>query len=62
MSLIGPLLQIAAMGVGSRFWGTPDIHSDQSPFSRFQTLTWGPQPPYFAARKKCARPLTRIGK
>jgi hypothetical protein len=28
---IGPSLQIAAIGVGSRFGGTADVHSDQSP-------------------------------
>jgi hypothetical protein len=40
MSPSGPSLQIAAIGVGSRFWGIADVHSGQSPFSRFQALTW----------------------
>jgi hypothetical protein len=28
----------------SLWGGTADVHSGQSPFTRFQTLTWIPQP------------------
>ena len=55
---LGPSLQIAAIGVGSRFGGTADVHSGSITLQPLPDFDLDPQPPYFAARKKCARPLT----
>jgi hypothetical protein len=60
MSPIGTSLQIAAIGVGSRFWGTPDIHSNQSPFKPPPGFHLKPSDRVFRYKKK-VRPAADVG-
>ena len=58
--LMGPLLQIAAIGVGSRFGGTADVHSGQSPFKPPAGFHLKPSARVFRYKKK-VRPAADVG-